>query len=86
MQSLVKLIAFRAGPLISTWCMRMEGKNSYFKRVAQCSNFKNVPYTVARRHQRLLCAYLQSHQFFNISKDYGPSNIIEVIIVVNPVT
>lgn len=47
------------GPLITTWCMRMEGENSYFKRIAQISNFKNVPYTVAKRHQRLLCAYLQ---------------------------
>ncbi len=52
--------------------MRMEGKNSYFKQIAQGSNFKNVPYTVARRHQRLLCAYLQSSDFFDEEVTCGP--------------
>ena len=62
----------RTGPLITTWCMRMEAKNSYMKRAAQSSNFKNVPYTVAKRHQRLLCAYLQSGNFFDKMLEYGP--------------
>ena len=56
----LSLCCYRTGPLIGTWCMRMEGKNSYFKRAAQTSNFKNVPYSVAKRHQRLLCSYLLS--------------------------
>ena len=55
---------FRIGPLVISWCMRMEAKNSYFKKVARISNYKNVPYSVAKRHQRLLCAYLQG-QFFS---------------------
>ena len=62
----------RFGPLIVSWCMRMEAKNSYFKKVARISNFKNVPYSVAKRHQRLLCAHLQG-QFFltmNCSVDH----------------
>ena len=41
----------RLGPLITSWCMHMEAKNSYFKQVA-------------RRHQKLLCAYLQGRNFF----------------------
>ena len=45
--------------MVNSWCMRMEAKNSYFKRVAQIGNFKNLPYSVARRHQRLLCGFLQ---------------------------
>ena len=57
---------------MGTWYMRMEGKNSYFKRAAQVSNFKNVPYTVARRYQRLLCTYLQSASFFDRNLEYGP--------------
>ena len=48
----------RISPLVISWCMRMEVKNSYFKKVARISNFKNVPYSVAKRHQHLLCAYI----------------------------
>ena len=44
--------------------MRMEAKNSYFKRVAQIGNFKNIALTVARRHQKLVCAYLNDKSFF----------------------
>ena len=44
--------------------MRMEAKNSYFKRIAQQGNFKNIALSVARRHQKLMCALLQSDDFF----------------------
>ena len=44
--------------------MRMEAKNSYFKRIAQQGNFKNIAFSVARRHQKLMCALLQSDDFF----------------------
>lgn len=54
----------RLGPLTTSWCMRMEAKNSYFKRVAQQGNFKNIALSVARRHQKLMCALLQSDDFF----------------------
>ena len=62
----------RTGPLINTWCMRMEGKNAILKRAAQASNFKNIPYSVAKRHQRLLCAYLQGQNFFDKALECGP--------------
>lgn len=52
--------------------MRMEGKNAYFKSAARRSNFKNVAYSVARRHQRLLCGYLQSDTFFDYALESGP--------------
>lgn len=52
------------GPLTSSWCMRMEAKNSYFKRIAQLGNFKNIALSVARRHQKLVCAYLNDKNFF----------------------
>ena len=39
---------FSVGPLVSTWCMRMEAKNSYFKKAAQIGTcFKNVSYSEA---------------------------------------
>ena len=54
----------RLGPLTTSWCMRMEAKNSYFKRIAQQGNFKNIALSVARRHQKLMCAFLNSDDFF----------------------
>lgn len=67
----VFFLVYRTGPLIVTWCMRMEGKNSYFKQIAQSSNFNNVLYTVAKRHQRLL-SYLHGKTFFDKEVEYGP--------------
>lgn len=43
------------GPLIHSWTMRQESKLSFFKRVSRSGNYKNVPKTVARRHQFWLC-------------------------------
>lgn len=46
------------GPLVHLWCMRFEAKHLYFKRVAQISkNTKNLPLTLAQRHQQLQCIY-----------------------------
>ena len=69
---IIKYCHHRTGPLINTWCMRMEAKNKYFKETAHRSNFKNVCLTVAKRHQRLLCSYLLSSQFFERDVDCGP--------------
>lgn len=46
--------------------MRMEAKNSYFKRIAQQGNFKNIALSVAKRHQKLMCALLHSEDFFEL--------------------
>lgn len=54
--------------------MRMEGKNAYFKSAARHSNFKNAAYSVARRHQRLLCGYLQSDKFFDHALECSPGD------------
>ena len=43
------------GPLKQFWCMRFEGKHSYFKTVARTTgNFVNAPLTLAKRHQQWL--------------------------------
>ena len=57
----------RLGPLVTSWCMRMEAKNSYFKKVSRLSNFKNISYSVAIRHQKLLCG-MQSKKIFNFDE------------------
>ena len=44
----------RFGPLRHQWCMRFEAKNHYIKRLVGL-NFKNVPKSVATRHQYYMC-------------------------------
>ena len=61
---LLHLLCYRLGPLTTSWCMRMEAKNSYFKKIAQQGNFKNIALSVARRHQKLMCAILNDADFF----------------------
>jgi len=63
----------RIGPLTTSWCMRMEAKNSYFKKIAQQGNFKNISLSVARRHQKLMCALIHDDDFFEkmMSKSNG---------------
>lgn len=68
----LNMYTFRVGPLVNCWCMRMEAKNSFFKRVAQIGNYRNVPYSVSARHQRLLCAYLQGPFFTYEDLECGP--------------
>ena len=65
-------LVISVGPMVSTWCMRMEAKNSYFKRIAQLGNFKNLPLSIAKRHQRLLCANLQGPFFSYNELESGP--------------
>ena len=62
----------RTGPLVASWCMRMEAKNAFFKRIAQIGNYKNVPLSVAKRHQRLMCSYLVGDDFFGLKPETGP--------------
>ena len=56
------------GPLRHHWCMRMESKNSFFKRT-KYRNTKNLPFTVAQEHQQWLC-YQQHDNEGNLSKTY----------------
>ena len=64
--------------------MRMEAKNKYFKDVAHSSNFKNVCFTISKRHQKLLCSYVMSSSFFDKGIEYGPGiricnhNVIDI--------
>lgn len=71
----------RTGPLINTWCMRMEAKNSELKQSALKGNYKNVPFTVAKRHQHLLCANLQSSVYFDTQPEFGPGEYIYIYTV-----
>ena len=52
--------------------MRMEAKNSYAKKAANCGNFKNICLSMAVRHQRLLSSYLISNTYFAADYEIGP--------------
>lgn len=56
------------GPLIYSWTMRYESKLRVLKRASRHGNFKNICWTVAKRHQHMLCYYLNSRQPF-LQKD-----------------
>ena len=56
--------------------MQMEAKHSYFKRIAQIGNFINLPYSVAIRHQKLVCANLQGKFFDYDDVQSGPTMLI----------
>lgn len=58
-------LIFKFGPLIRSWCMQFEGKHSYFKKVAAVlKNFKNLPFSLATRHQSMECAaHIQLDEF-----------------------
>lgn len=52
------------GPPITYWCFRFEAKHKLFKDIAHCANqYKNVPYTLAFRHQLKQCLHHQSLNF-----------------------
>ena len=45
----------RFGPIVRFWCMRFEGKHNYFKDLAhRVRCYKNIPKTLARRHQHMM--------------------------------
>ena len=52
------------GPLIYTWTMRHGSKLSVLKRASSHRNFKNISYTVAKRHQHFLWYNLSSSEPF----------------------
>ena len=49
----------RFGPLVHSWTMRQESKLSFVKRVSKRGNYKNVPQTVAKKHQLWQCYKFQ---------------------------
>uniref|UniRef100_A0A2R5L642 Uncharacterized protein n=2 Tax=Ornithodoros turicata TaxID=34597 RepID=A0A2R5L642_9ACAR len=55
------------GPLRQYWCLRFEAKHQFLKNHAtRVHNFRNIPYTLARKHQ-LLQSYQLSTNFMDRS-------------------
>ena len=71
----MKFYTKRFGPLRYTWCTRFEGKNSQAKSYLH-GNFKNVPFSVATRHQEWLCSVLlaapgEKSQYLTLGDSYS---------------
>ena len=60
------------GPLVRTWTMRYEAKNSFFKCASHIGNFKNIVLTLANRHQRWICYQQASGKLLDRSLECGP--------------
>ena len=64
----------RFGPLIRLWCMQFE--DHYFKVLAHSlQNFKNLPKTMASRHQHLMCYHLANQMHFS---NFHPDDAVAV--------
>lgn len=56
------------GPLIDMWTMRFEGKHKFFKKfIHETQSFKNVPLTLAMRHQKMMAYHFRLCFLFQAS-------------------
>ena len=60
------------GPMLNTWTMRYEAKLRFYKQAAQLSNFKNIAYSLANRHQRWMCYEIASGNLISDQLECGP--------------
>ncbi|CAF1144225.1 unnamed protein product, partial [Didymodactylos carnosus] len=66
------------GPATRYWCMRYEAKRLYFKQLALRSfNFKNIPFTLAKRHQLRQCLLFSLDKYYNVIDEIYCSKIVE---------
>ena len=72
------------GPIIHTWCMRMEAKLKLCKRVAKYGNFKNICYSIAQSHQQWMCLQLQSRAFLAMPPEIGGKTDIRTFAEEDP--
>ena len=66
------------GPMIRSSCYTFETARQYFKQTARKQNFKNLPLSLAKRHQLLECSYFgvasenfNSHPLFLSEKTFA---------------
>lgn len=55
------------GPLALLWMIRFESKHSFFKNIVRHTNcFKNIPLSLATKHQLMIGHYMHSASFVNL--------------------
>ena len=63
--------------------MRFEAKHSYFKHIARViGNFKNIPKTMALRHQHFMCYQLIGNTYLKPSPAYHGGNATTTTIII----
>ena len=62
-------LILKFGPLRHCWTLRFEAKHSYFKQVAgPLKNWRNLCFTLAKRHQLMQCMYNKKNEFLDASQ------------------
>lgn len=66
------------GPMVRSSCFSFESAHNFFKELARKQNFKNLPLSLAKRHQFNLCCNFgdaaenpSSHPLFSSEKTFG---------------
>ena len=74
-------VYYRRGPLVCNWSMRFQAKHHYFKKiVGTVNNFKNIEYSLAKRHQALQAYLMQTTtNLFSLSLEFGPGTVYYII-------
>ena len=67
------------GPMIRSWNVRNEAKLNVLKRASHLGNFKNIAFSLASRHQRLLCYQISATNFLSSEAEYGPSQQLNIL-------
>ena len=63
----------RFGPLIHHWTARYESKHRYLKQLATgLGNFKNLPLSLATRHQSYQCYLMKENALVSEPVETGP--------------
>ena len=60
------------GPLTRAWTMRYEGKLKHLKGISKSGNFKNITYSLAKKHQKWLSYHLHTGSMFTEEYTRGP--------------
>ena len=65
-------------------CFSFESAHNYFKELARKQNFKNLPFSLAKRHQKMECCNFinnqltpESHPLFATEKKFGVIKLME---------
>ena len=66
----------QVGPMTVTWVIRHEAKLNFFKKASNIVNFKNIPFSLASRHQRWMCYEMANGNIvMDSSVECGPARL-----------
>ena len=80
----------RLGPPVRASCFSFESAHNYFKELARKQNFKNLPLSLAKRHQKLECCNFinnhiapESHPLFSTERKNGVVKLYDDVKTTN---